>query len=94
MNYAFVDGVLAALSVILLFALIWILAKSELQRWSYSLNRETYRQLHEADLKLDSIARGQQRILSQMERLERAMDTQRSIASDLRTRLSGSTTAS
>jgi hypothetical protein len=64
MNYAFVDGVLAGLLVILLFASIWILAKSKLERWSYNLNRETRRQLHEAELKLDSIARGQERILS------------------------------
>jgi hypothetical protein len=94
MNYAFVDGVLAVLLVILLFASIWMLAKSKLERWSYSLSRETYRQLREADLKLDSIVHGQERILSQMERLERALDTKRSIASDLRTRFSGSTTAS
>jgi hypothetical protein len=94
MNFAFIHGVLAALVVVLLFASIWILAKSKLERWSYSLNRETYRQLHEADLKLDSIVRGQERVLSQMERLERALDAQRSMASDLPTRLSGSTTAS
>ena len=45
--------VLAALMVILLFASIWILAKSKLERWSYNLNRETHRQLHASELKLD-----------------------------------------
>jgi hypothetical protein len=64
-------GFLTAVSLILLFALIWNLAKTKLERWTYNLNRETHRQLHEADLKLDSLVRGQERLLSQMDRLER-----------------------
>jgi len=53
----------------LLFVLVWHLAKAKLERWRYELNRETHRQLHEAELKLDSIVHGQERILSHMERL-------------------------
>ena len=68
MIYAVV-GFFVAIFFILLFALVWHVAKAKLERWSYDLNRETHRQLHEADLKLDSIANGQERILSQMERL-------------------------
>jgi hypothetical protein len=81
-------GFLAALIVILVFAIIWQVAKAKLDRWSYDLNRETHSQLFDAKLKLDSIVRGQERLQSQLERLERAVDTQRSTVSDLRARLS------
>lgn len=68
MIYAVV-GFIVAIIFILLFALVWHLAKAKLEHWSYDLNRETHRQLHEAELKLDSITRGQERILAQLERL-------------------------
>jgi hypothetical protein len=55
----------------MLLFLIWDLAKAKLERWSYDLNRETHRQLHEADLKLDSLVRGQERLLSQLDRINR-----------------------
>ena len=74
MIYA-VYGFFVAIFFILLFVLIWHLAKAKLERWSYDLNRETHRQLHEADLKLDSIERGQERVLSQMERLSTTVRT-------------------
>ena len=62
-------GFFAAVFASMLLFVIWNLAKAKLEHWSYELNRETHRQLHEAELKLDSIARGQERILAQLERL-------------------------
>jgi hypothetical protein len=62
-------GASAAVMVFGLFVLIGHLAKTKLERWSYDLNRETHHQLHEADLKLDTIAQSQERLLAQMERL-------------------------
>ena len=87
-------GFLAALIVILVFAIIWQVAKAKLDRWSYDLNRETHSRLFDAHLKLDSIVRGQERLQSRLERLERAVDTQRSTVSDLRARLSSPGSAS
>ena len=74
MIYA-VYGFFAAIFSIMLLFLIWQLAKGKLERWSYDVNRETHRQLHEAELKLDSIARGQERILAQLERLSSTVKT-------------------
>jgi len=87
-------GFLAALFVIVLFAVIWQVAQAKLDRWAYDLNRETHSRLFDAELKLDNIVRGQERLQSQLERLERAVDTQHSKVSDLRARLSGPGTAS
>ena len=87
-------GFLAALFVIVLFAVIWQVVQAKLQRWSYDLTRETHSRLFDAQLKLDSVVRGQERLQSQLERLERAVDTQRSTVGDLRARLSGPGTAS
>jgi hypothetical protein len=87
-------GFLAALIVILVFAIIWQVAKAKLDRWSYDLNRETHSQLFDAKLKLDNLVRGQERLQSQLERLERAVDTQRSTVSDLRARLQSPGTTS
>ena len=70
MTYA-LAGFLIAVVLFLLFATLWIWAKSTLQHWSYNLNRETHSRLGETELKLDAIERGQQRLLSQLERLER-----------------------
>ena len=92
MIYAVV-GFLAAVFVILSLAVIWQVIQAKLQRWGYDLNRETHSRLFDAHLKLDSIARGQERLQSQLQRLERAVDTQRSTVSDLRARLSGPGTA-
>ena len=93
MIYATV-GFLAAVFVILVFAIIWQVAKAKLDRWSYDLNQETHSRLFDAKLKLDNIVRGQERLQSQLERLERAVDTQRSTVSDLRARLSSPGSAS
>ncbi|MGA9566889.1 MAG: hypothetical protein WBS19_15300 [Candidatus Korobacteraceae bacterium] len=74
MIYAVV-GFFVAILLILLFALVGHLAKAKLERWRYELNRETHRQLHEAELKLDSIVTSQERILSHMERLSTPVRT-------------------
>ena len=87
MIYATV-GFLAAVFIILVFAIVWQVAKAKLDRWSYDLNRETHSRLFDAQLKLDAIVRGQERLQSQLERLERAVDTQHNTVSDLRARLS------
>jgi hypothetical protein len=93
MIYATV-GFLAAVFVIVLFAVIGRTVQTKLDRWGYDLNREAHSRLFDAQLKLDSIVRGQERLHSQLERLERAVDTQHSTLSDLRTRLSSPGTAS
>ena len=61
---------------------------------TYELNRETHSRVFDAQIKLDSIARVQERLHSQLERLQRAVDTQHSTVSDLRARLSSPGTAS
>jgi hypothetical protein len=87
-------GFLAALIVILVFAIIWQGVKAKLDRWSYDLNRETHSRLFEAQLKLDAVVRGQESLQSQLERLQRAIDTQHSTVSDLRAHLSRAGTPS
>ena len=74
MTYA-LSGFFLAVILIMMVVVIWQLAKAKLEHWSYDLNRETHRQLHEAELKLDSIVRGQERILAQMERLSSTVKT-------------------
>jgi hypothetical protein len=64
-------GFFAAVTAIMLLSVIWSLAKVKLERWTYDLNRETHNRLRETDRKLDSIQRGQERLLSQLERMER-----------------------
>ena len=93
MIYATV-GFLAAVFIILVFAIVWQVAKAKLDRWSYDLNRETHSRLFDAQLKLDAIVRGQERLQPQLERLERAVDTQHNTVSDLRARLSSLSSAS
>jgi len=68
-------GFFAAVFAFLLLAVIWGLTKATLEHWTYDLNRETHNRLHKAELKLDSIQRGQERLLSQLERLERRSST-------------------
>jgi hypothetical protein len=69
-----------AIIVVLVVAIIWGRAKDSLQRWGYNLMRESNRQLRDAEFKLDSLLRGQ-------ERLESAI-------SDLRSRVPGQKTGS
>ena len=85
-TYAFL-GFMIAIIVMLAVAIIWERTKSSLQRWGYNLTRESNRQLQDAQLKLDSILRGQ-------ERLERAITAQTNTLNDVRSRLSGQKTAS
>jgi len=83
--YAFVDGIGITLIAVMVFLLIRLWAKSKLERWAYELTRETLNHLREAHLKLDSIQREQQHLLS---RLDRATESQISKLSDLYSRLS------
>ena len=84
--YAFL-GFMIAIIVMLAVAIIWGRTKDSLQRWGYNLTRESNRQLQDAELKLDSILRGQ-------ERLERAVNAQTNTLSDLRSRVAGQKTGS
>ena len=68
-------GFFTAVFALMLLTLIGNLAKAKLERWSYDLNRETHNRLHETELKLDSLQRGQERLLSQLERMERRSST-------------------
>jgi hypothetical protein len=68
-------GFLAAVFAVLLLFLIWQLAKVKLERWSYDLNRETLNHLREGQRKLDSIERGQERLLTQLARMNRTAST-------------------
>ena len=93
MNYAFVGGVLIALTAVVVFLIIRLWAKDRLERWGYDLTRETHNQLRETSLKLDSIKYQQERLLSVLERLERAASHQTSTLNDLGSRISRSKTA-
>ena len=84
---AVICGFGLAVILILVLAIIWMWAKGELERWGYNLTRDTNRQLHEADLKLESILRGQ-------ERLDRAIGAQTTTLSDIRSRLTSLKTGS
>jgi hypothetical protein len=66
-------GFLAAAFAVLLFVLIWHLAKAKLERWGYDLNRETLSRLRELQTNLDSIQSREERILAQLERLTKTV---------------------
>ena len=68
-------GFFAAVIAFMLLAVIGSHVKATLERWTYELNRETHNRLRETDMKLSSIQRGQERLLSQLERLERRTGT-------------------
>ena len=76
MNYAFVGGVLIALTAVVVFLIIRLWAKDRLERWGYDLTRETHNQLRETSLKLESIKYQQERLLSGLGRLERTVSHQ------------------
>jgi hypothetical protein len=93
MNYAFVGGVLIALTAVIVVLIIRLWAKDKLERWGYDLTRETNNLLRESSLKMDSIKHQQERLLSALERLERTTSHQTSALNDLGSRLSPSKTA-
>jgi hypothetical protein len=93
MNYAFVGGVLLALTAVIVVLIIRLWAKDRLERWGYDLSRETNNLLRETSLKLDSIKYQQERLLSGLERLERSTSQQTSTLNDLGSRISRSKTA-
>ena len=93
MNYAFVGGVLIALTAVIVVLIIRLWAKVKLERWGYDLTRETNNLLRETSLKLDSIKYQQERLLSGLERLERTASQQTSTLNDLGSRLFQSKTA-
>lgn len=66
---AVIGGFGLAVILILVLAILWHWAKDKLERWGYSLTMDANRQLREADFKLESILRGQ-------ERLDRAITAQ------------------
>ena len=93
MNYAFVGGVLLALTAVIVVLIIRLWAKDKLERWGYDLTRETNNLLRESSLKLDTIKHQQDRLLSALERLERTASHQTSTLNDLGSRLSQSKAA-
>lgn len=68
--------------------LVRLWAKDKLERWGYELTRETHNQLRDAQFKLDSMQREQQRVLSRLDSLDRASDTQIIKLDELNARLS------
>jgi hypothetical protein len=93
MNYAFVGGFFLALIVVMVFLLIRLWVKDKLERWGYELMRETHNQLRDAQFKLDATQREQQRLLSRLDSLDRASDTQLSKLKELSAHLSQSKSA-
>ena len=93
MNYAFVGGFFLALIVVMVFLLIRLWVKDKLERWGYELMRETHNQLRDAQFKLDATQREQQRLLSRLDSLDRARDTQLSKLKELSAHLSQSKSA-
>ena len=88
MNYPiFVLGFTMALIAVMVVLLIRLWAKTNLQSWGYELTRETHHQLRDAQFKLDSIQREQQRLLSRLDSLDRATDTQLRKLNELYARL-------
>ena len=87
MNFAFVGGVLIALTAVIVVLIIRLWAKVKLERWGYDLTRETNNLLRETSLKLDSINHQQDRLLSALERLERTASHQTNTLNDLGSRL-------
>ena len=77
MNHsAFVLGFAMALLAVMILLLIRLWTKDKLERWGDELTRETHKQLRDAQFKLDSIQREQQRVLSRLDGLDRASNTQ------------------
>lgn len=76
---AVIGGFGMALILVMLVAVIWLRAKDALDRWAYNLMGEPNRQLHESQLTLESIQRGQ-------ERLQREINTVSGTLRDLRSR--------
>jgi hypothetical protein len=87
MNFAFVAGVLIALTAVIVVLIIRLWAKDKLERWGYDLTRETHNHLRETSLKLDTINHQQERLLSALERLERIASHQTNTLNDLGSRL-------
>ena len=90
---AFIDGIVLALIVVLVFVGLRLWVKTTLQSWGYELTRETHNRLRDINLKLDSIQYQQERLLSGLERLHSAASTQASTLNELQARLSHSKTA-
>ena len=89
MNYStFVLGFTVALIAVMVVLLIRLWAKTNLQSWGYELTRETHKQLRDTHFKLDAIQREQQRLLSRLDSLDRAGDTQLGKLNELSDRLS------
>ena len=88
MNYAFVGGFFMALIAVMVFLLTRLWAQDKLERWGYDLMRETHTHLRDTHFKLDSIQREQQRLLSRLDRLDRANDTQLTKINQLSARIS------
>ena len=93
MNFAFVGGVLIALTAVIVVLIIRLWAKDKLERWGYDLTRETNNLLRESSLKLDTIKHQQDRLLSALERLERTASHPTNTLNDLGSRLSQPKTA-
>ena len=75
MNYdVFFAGFSMAVVAILLLTVLRLWAKAVLERWSDHLMQESHTRLRESALKLDAIQREQERLLSRLERLERALN--------------------
>jgi type II secretory pathway component PulM len=70
--YAVFDGFLAALFLVFLLVFLWQTAKDRRERWGKELMKETTRRLQDTELKLDSIERTQQRMMSSLQHLEKA----------------------
>ena len=88
MNEYVAVGFISAIVTLFIFAVIWQWAANKADRWGYSLTRDTHAQLRDASMKLESIHRNQEQILSHMHRLERAADNQNSTLQELKSRLS------
>jgi len=89
MNHsAFVLGFAMALLAVMILLLIRLWTKDKLERWGYELTRETHKQLRDTQFKLDAIQREQQRLLSRLDGLDRASDTQVLKLNQLNARLS------
>lgn len=83
--YAFIDGIVLALIVVLVFVGLRLWVKTTLQSWGYDLTRETHNRLRDINLKLDSIQYQQERLLSGLERQDQTLNELRSRLSQPRT---------
>ena len=82
---AFIDGIVLALIVVLVFVGLRLWVKTTLQSWGYELTRETHNRLRDINLKLDSIQYQQERLLSGLERQDQTLNELRSRLSQPRT---------